>query len=86
MLYLQIYLQITLRVQKYGGFLLNCAKISLTALCWSSQQSTLQVDFKVESVAIAIQEKENEILYIASHLFPLTPQSEAVHRAPWTAS
>ena len=38
------------RVQKYGGFLLNCTKISLTVLCWSSQQSTLWVDFKVESV------------------------------------
>ena len=23
------------RVQKYGGFLLNCTKISLTVLCWS---------------------------------------------------
>ena len=22
---------------KYGGFLLNCTKISLTVLCWSSQ-------------------------------------------------
>ena len=29
------------RVQKYGGFLLNCTKISLTVLCYSSQQSTL---------------------------------------------
>ena len=28
-------------VQKYGGFLLNCKKIPLTVLCWSSQQSTL---------------------------------------------
>ena len=28
-------------VQKYGGFLLNCTKISFTVLCWSSQQSTL---------------------------------------------
>ena len=49
-LYLQIYLKITLRVQKYGGFLLNCTKISLTVLCWSSQQPTLRVDFEVESV------------------------------------
>ena len=49
-LYLQISLKITLRAQKYGGFLLNCTKISLTVLCWSSQQSTLWVDFKVESV------------------------------------
>ena len=29
------------RVQKYGGFLLNCTKILMTFLCWSSQQSTL---------------------------------------------
>ena len=29
------------RVQKYGGFLLNCTKISLAVLCLSSQQSTL---------------------------------------------
>ena len=29
------------RAQKYGGFLLNCTKISSTVLCWSSQQSTL---------------------------------------------
>ena len=37
-------------VQKYGGFFLNCAGISLIVLCWRSQQSTLWVDFKVESV------------------------------------
>ena len=37
-------------VQKYGGFLHNCTKISLTVLYSSSQQSTLGVDFKVESV------------------------------------
>ena len=29
------------RVKKYDGFLLNCTKISLTVLCWSSQQSTV---------------------------------------------
>ena len=29
------------RVQKYGGFLLNCTKISLTVLRWSSPQSIL---------------------------------------------
>ena len=40
-LYLQTYLKIALRVQKYSGFLLNCTKISLIVLCWSSQQSTL---------------------------------------------
>ena len=38
------------RVQKYGGFLLNCTKISLTVLCWNFQQSALWVDFKVEPV------------------------------------
>ena len=38
------------RLQKYGDFLLKCTKVSLTVLCWSSQQSTLKVDFKVESV------------------------------------
>ena len=37
-LYLQVYLKITLRVQKYGGFLLNYTKIPLIALCWKSQQ------------------------------------------------
>ena len=29
------------RVQKHGSFLLNCTKILLTVLCWSSQQSKL---------------------------------------------
>ena len=29
------------RVEKYGGFLLNYTKISLTVSCWSSQQLTL---------------------------------------------
>ena len=29
------------RLQKYGSFLLDCTKISLTVLCWSSQQLTL---------------------------------------------
>ena len=33
--------KITLRVQKYVGFLLNGTKIPLIALCWKSQQSTL---------------------------------------------
>ena len=55
-------------MQKYGDFLLNCTKISLTVLCWSSHQSTLGVDFKVESIGIAIQEKESEILHIARYL------------------
>ena len=29
------------RVQTYGGFLVNCTKISLNVLCGSSQPSTL---------------------------------------------
>ena len=38
-------------VQKYGGFFLFFfVKISLIVLCWRSQQSTLLIDFKVESV------------------------------------
>ena len=36
------------RVQKYRGFLLNRTKI--TVFCCSSQQSTLWVEFKEESV------------------------------------
>ena len=28
-------------LQKYGGFFLNCTKISLIAFCWRSQQSTI---------------------------------------------
>ena len=51
------------RVQKYGGFLLNCTKVSLTVLSWSSQQSTLWVDFKVEFV---LQSRRKKILYIYS--------------------
>ena len=35
---------------KIGGFLLNCKEIPLIVLCWKSQQSTLWVDFKVESL------------------------------------
>ena len=50
-----------IRVQKYGGFLLNYTKISLTVLCWSSQQSTLWVDFKVESVLQSRRKKINEM-------------------------
>ena len=46
------------------AFCSTVKKISLTVVCWSSQQSTLRVDFKVE--CIEIQEKENEILYIDS--------------------
>ena len=32
------------------AFCSTVKKISLTVVCWSSQQSTLRVDFKVESV------------------------------------
>ena len=45
------------RVQKYGGFLLSCTKPPLTVLCWISQQSTLRVDFKVESVLQSMRKK-----------------------------
>ena len=51
------------RVQKYGGFLLNCVKISLTVLCWCSQQSTLRVDFKVESV---LQSRRKKMKFVYS--------------------
>ena len=37
--YLKSYLKITLRVQKYGGVLLNRAKIPLIVLCWKSQHT-----------------------------------------------
>ena len=47
-------------LQKYGGFLLNCTKIPLIVLCWKSQQSTLLVDFKVESV---LQSKRKKITF-----------------------
>ena len=43
--------------QKYGGFLLNCTNIPLIVLCWKSQQSTLSVDFKIESVLPAKRKK-----------------------------
>ena len=49
-----------LRVQKYGGFLLNCTKIPLIVLCWNSQQSRLS------RICIKIQEKENKSPYIAA--------------------
>ena len=37
--YLESYLKITLRVQKYGGVLLNCTKIPLIVLCWKFQRT-----------------------------------------------
>ena len=37
--YLQRYLKIILRVQKYGGVLLNRTKIPLIVLCWKSQHT-----------------------------------------------
>ena len=37
--YLQSYLKIILRVQKYGGVLLNRTKIPLIVLCWKSQHT-----------------------------------------------
>ena len=53
-----MYLKITSREQKYGGFLLNCTKLALIVLFWKSWQSTLWVDFKIESVLLnAIRKK-----------------------------
>ena len=57
---LQFYLRITSRMgggREYGGFLLNCTKIPLIVLCWKSRQSTLLVDFKIESVFQAGRKK-----------------------------
>ena len=69
MLYFQIYLKINLRrVQKYVGFLLNCTKISLTVLQWSSQRSALQVHFKVESVLQSRRKKMKFCSYVARWL------------------
>ena len=45
---------------KIGGFLLNCKEIPLIVLCWKSQQSTLWVDFKVESI---LQSKRKKIKF-----------------------
>ena len=58
---LQFYLRITSRMgeggERYGGFLLNCTKIPLIVLCWKSRQSTLLVDFEIESVFQAGRKK-----------------------------
>ena len=51
-------------LQKYGGFLLNCTKIPLIVLCWKSQQSTLLVDFKVESVLQSRRKKITFYIYL----------------------
>ena len=65
-MHLQSYLNITLRVQKYGGFLLNCTKIPLIVLCWKSQQSTLRADFKVESVLQSRRKKIKFYIWLPS--------------------
>ena len=54
-----------LRVQKYGGFLLNCTKNPLIVLCWNSQQSTLRGDFTIESV-LRSRRKKKKSSYIAT--------------------
>ena len=46
---MQFYFKITSRGQKYGGFFLNCAKISQIILCWKSWL-WVWVDCKMESV------------------------------------
>ena len=51
-------------LQKYGGFLLNCTKIPLIVLCWKSQQSTLLVDFEVESVLQSRRKKITFYIYL----------------------
>ena len=57
-----------LKMQKYGGFLLNCTKISLIGLYWSSQQLTLWVDFKVESVLQSRRKKMKFYISLGSYL------------------
>ena len=47
-------LKITLRVEKYGGLLLNCSKSPLVVLCLKSQQLII-LDFKLESVLQSIK-------------------------------
>ena len=51
-------------VQKYGAamvaFFSTVQKISLIVLCWRSQQSTLWINFKVESV---LQSKRKKIKF-----------------------
>ena len=50
---------------KCGDFLLKCTKIPLIVLYWKSQQSTLWVDFNVESV-LQSRRKKFKFLYIAT--------------------
>ena len=47
--------------QKYDGFLLSCTKMPLIILCLKSQQSTLWVDFKIESYCKPAERKWNFI-------------------------
>ena len=64
-IYLQFYLKITSRGQKYDGFfLLNCTKIPLIVLCWKSWQLTLS-RFQNRICIIESQKKENKIFIIA---------------------
>ena len=51
---------------KYGWFLLNCTKIPLIVLCWKSWQSTLWVDFKIESVLQTKRKKIKFYIYLAN--------------------
>ena len=67
--YLESYLKITLRVQKYGGVLLNCTKIPLIFCVGSfNTQSALWVDFKVESVLQSRRKKIKFYIYLPSYL------------------
>ena len=50
--------------QKYGGFLFNCTKNPLIVLCWKSQQSTMWVYFKIESVLQAKRKKIKFFQYL----------------------
>ena len=60
-----MYLKITSREQKYGGFLLNCTKIPLTSY-FVLKVSAVGVDLKIVISSIASQEKENKVLCIAN--------------------
>ena len=60
-IYLQFYLKIISRGQKYGGFLLNCTKLPLIVSCWKSWQSTLWVDFKMESALLKTRRKKRKL-------------------------
>ena len=47
--------------------MLNCTKIPLILLYWKSPQSTLWVDFKIESVLQASRKKIKFCIYITSY-------------------